>query len=314
MYLTSSNSCKKYSLAMAVTITILTVHLFVVLPCMLPSRWFFVHRCRGIDHPWTSDKSKSVATNVRLALLTVADQFLEYDASLHLRARLYRNRQSFCDRWNFTCMFVDTRSMPSQQYPVAWSKLDLAELALTDHDFVLVVDADAVIMRLDIDLGMLLIDMMEHDHSLAISSDINNLNSGVFVMRRGSWSKAFFAEVQKIRPALSRQTITLPLKYENRAFFYLTGMWPTDCFGISRADTWLAPTYNDTAYFREGVHNVDRCLFNTRPYNPSRLWDFAKSDASYDDTTNAFIVHAAGGLLRDKLRILHILLKKTDNL
>ena len=62
---------------------------------------------------------------------------------------------------------------------------------------------------------------------------------------------------------------------------------------LSRIDTWLAPEYNNTAYFRACVHEVDRCLLDTHPYNPSRLWDAVQSDASYDDISNAFSVHTA---------------------
>ena len=91
-------------------------------------------------------------------------------------------------------MVIDTETMPMQQFPVAWSKLDFAELALTQHDFVFVIDADAVIMQSDIDIGILLNEMVDSAHSLAISPDINNVNSGIFVLRRSEWTAIFFAE------------------------------------------------------------------------------------------------------------------------
>jgi hypothetical protein len=282
-----------------------TVAVTVLVWDVLPSRWFFAHRCRGLPHPWQSSAAASVVS-APVAVLTVADSFLEANPAQRLRARLARNRQAFCERWNYTCLMPD--ALPNQPFPAAWSKLDLAEEALAAHEFVLVVDADAVVMRTDIDIGVALAAMAAAGHSLAITADSNNLNSGVFVVRRGPWATAFFAEVRRVRPTLARQTVTLPLKYENRAFYYLTGMWPAHGAGFPRIDTWLAPSYNNTAYFRAGVHELERCLLNTRPYNPSHLWDLAKSDASYDDATNAFIVHAAGGFLRDKLRVVNALL------
>ena len=300
----------RHCMLVAMAMLAFLVPSFLLLPCVLPSRWFFVHRCHGLPHPWQSLELTSIARNTSVAVLTIADKFLEADPSLHLRSRLSRNRNAFCKRWNYTCMVIDTETMPVQQFPVAWSKLDFAELALTQHEFVFVIDADAVIMQSDVDIGILLNEMLDNSHSLAISPDINNVNSGIFILRQSPWTAHFFAEVRKIRPVLARQTITLPLKYENRAFFYLTGLWPTDCIGMSRVDTWLAPAYHNTSYFRAGVHMVDRCLLNTRPYNPPRLWDAAKSDASYDDISNAFIVHAAGGYLRDKLRVIHTLLER----
>jgi hypothetical protein len=281
----------------------MTVAVSVLVWDVLPSRWFRAHRCRGLPHPWQSSAAASVVS-APVAVLTVADSFLEANPTRRLRARLARNRQAFCERWNYTCLLLD--ALPP--FPAAWSKLDLAEEALATHEFVLVVDADAVVMRTDVDIGVALAEMAAAGHSLAITADSNNLNSGVFVVRRGPWATAFFAEVRRVRPTLARQTVTLPLKYENRAFYYLTGMWPAHGAGFPRIDTWLAPSYNNTAYFRAGVHELERCLLNTRPYNPSHLWDLAKSDASYDDATNAFIVHAAGGSLRDKLRVVDALL------
>jgi len=110
-------------------------------------------------------------------------------------------------------------------------------------------------MQPNIDVGILLNEMIDCGQSLGISPDINNVNSAIFVLRRGPWTTLFFAEMRKIRPVLARQTITLPLKYENRAFF-LTGMWPTDCIGVSRIDTWLAPNYHMVLCCKKAVCKI----------------------------------------------------------
>ena len=195
-----------------------------------------------------------------LTVLTVADNFIDYASTLNLRARVHRNRQKFCDRWNYTCMLIDAASLPTQQFPITWSKLDLAKLAMTTNDFVLVIDADAVIMQNNIDVGIVLKEMVVTGRSLAISSDINNVNSGIFILRRGPWTEAFFNEMRHIRPTLARDTVTIPLKYENRAFFNLTGLWPTDCLGTSRIDTWLAHTITLHIFERGCINRSGVCL------------------------------------------------------
>jgi len=92
---------------------------------------------------------------------------------------------------------------------------------------------------------------------------------------------------------LAQTTHTIPLKYENRAFFYLTGMWPA-CGGFRRIDSILAPNYGSVHKFREGVLLVDRCLINRRPLRAHHVWQILDSGAGFDDLTNSFITHVPG--------------------
>jgi len=175
-----------------------------------------------------------------VALVVVLDDFL----SPEMRMRTIENKRVYAEHWNFALVAPSAEEVRDSAagFPSAWAKLQVAKTALESYRYVFVVDGDAVIMRLDIDLGLAIAELEEVGGSMLISKDFNGLNSGVFLLKSTPWTFAFLAEAAKARALLGRKTRTMPLKYENRAFFYLTGMWP-ECFGVRRPDALLAPTY-----------------------------------------------------------------------
>ena len=244
-----------------------------------------------------------------VALVVVLDDFL----SPEMRMRTIENKRVYAEHWNFALVAPSAEEVRDSAagFPSAWAKLQVAKTALESYRYVFVVDGDAVIMRLDIDLGLAIAELEEVGGSMLISKDFNGLNSGVFLLKSTPWTFAFLAEASKARALLGRKTRTMPLKYENRAFFYLTGMWP-ECFGVRRPDALLAPTYNDTRKFRDGIHLVDRCLINRRPVHSTLLWDVLASDAGMDVSTGAFVMHVAGGTPQSKRAVLEILLEQSS--
>jgi hypothetical protein len=238
----------------------------------------------------------------------VLDDFM----SAEMRVRTIANKRAFASLWNYSLFapsVAEVRKL-SGDFPTAWAKLEVAQLALRSHDYVFVVDGDAVIMRPDVDLLLGVAEMEAAGASLMISKDFNGLNSGVFLLKNSSWSFAFLREALAARGMLARRTSTIPLKYENRAFFYLTGMWP-ECFGLRRVDALLAPSYHDSVKFQSGVHIVDRCLINRRPLRRARVLDLLASDAGFDSSTAAFIMHVPGGDAASKRAALEDLLRQS---
>ncbi len=125
-----------------------------------------------------------------------------------------------------------------------------------------------------------------------MSEDFNGLNSGVFLLRAGNWTDDFLEAAWASRTLLA-PLAHVPLRYENRAFFYLTDMWPS-CGALTRADALLAPRYAGAARFRAGLLLADRCDLNARPRHDTAWHQAFHSGASFDDTADAFVVHAAG--------------------
>ena len=185
-----------------------------------------------------------------------------------------------------------------------------AQEALKTHDYVFMVDGDAVVMRRDIDLSIAIEEMEAAGVSLLISQDFNSLNSGVFLLKNSTWTHSFLAEARAARPMLATGSF-MPLKYENRAFFYLTNMWP-QCGGIRRLDAVLAPHHRDQEKFREGTLVVDRCLLNRHPMRATEWWRLFDSGAGYDEISDAFIVHCPGGNADSKRTAMDALLSMSE--
>lgn len=286
----------------------LCVHVFVhvLLPCAIPSLWMRKHRCTDGGHRW--QRQSAAGRPRRVAVVVVLDDFMSTD----IRERTIRNKGAFAQHWNYSLFapsVAEVRRLAGG-FAGAWAKLDVARQALMHNEYALVVDGDAVIMRKDIDLGLAIDEMELRGASLMISKDFNGLNSGVFLLKNSSWSLKFLHEAAAARPALGRQTRTMPLQYENRAFFYLLGMWP-ECLGLRRADALLAPSYARSYEFKSGVYVVDRCLINRRPEQSTRLVELLESNAAFDIAQGAFIMHVPGGNAHSKRLAMEQLLQQS---
>lgn len=288
------------------------LHVLVLLPCAIPSVWMRVHRCTGAAHRWQGAPhlgSAHLGAPPSVAVVVVLDDFMSAD----MRARTIANKRAYAEYWNYSLVapsVAEVREL-AHGFPTAWAKLDVARRALESHAYVFVVDGDAVIMRADVDLGRGIAEMEALGASLMISKDFNGLNSGVFLVKNSSWGFEFLAEASAARASLGRQTRTIPLKYENRAFFYLTDMWP-ECFGLRRLDALLAPRYTKSAKFQSGVYVVDRCLINRRPEKSTQLAELLASDAGFDHAAAAFVMHVPGGDARSKRAAMEVLLRQSE--
>lgn len=285
----------------------------VAMPCVFPWVWARVHSCRGdAVHPWqqrTPGQPPPRPPRYNLAVATVLDNFM----SASMRDRTIENKRQYADFWGYSLIAPNVEEVRglAEGYPTAWAKLEVAKTALQTHDYVLMVDGDAVIMRADVDVALAIDEMERAGASLLISKDFNSLNSGIFILKNSSWTSDFLAEATAARPMLAQTTHTIPLKYENRAFFYLTGMWPA-CGGFRRIDSILAPNYGSVHKFREGVLLVDRCLINRRPLRAHHVWQILDSGAGFDDLTNSFITHVPGGEADTKRQAMHELLRQSN--
>jgi hypothetical protein len=284
----------------------------MVLPCAFPWVWVRVHSCGDSVHPWQhrpAGQPTPRPPRYDVAVATVVDNFM----SESMRERTIENKRQYADYWGYSVIAPSVEEVRrfAGGFPTAWAKLMVAKEALKTHEYVLMVDGDAVIMRADIDVALAIDEMEATGASLLISKDFNSLNSGIFIFKNNSWTNDFLAEATAARPMLAAKTNTIPLRYENRAFFYLTGMWP-ECYGICRIDALFAPTYTGTERFREGVLVVDRCLINRRPLRATHISQFLDSGAGFDELTNSFIMHVPGGDPESKRTAMDQLLRQSS--
>ena len=278
----------------------------VVLPCVSSIAWAYKNRCRHTsgqdEHPWAvRTKATPHPPRYDVAIVMALDEYI----SPEMRKATIENKRRYAEFWHYALIAPSAAEINSMAngYPVAWTKLSVVQDALRRHEYAFVIDGDAIIMRHDVDIGLAIDDLERKNKSLLISQDMNNLNSGIFLVKRSVWASQFLSEAFKAqkmlahgRPVLGVRT--LPLRYENRAFFYLSGMYPT-CLGVRRTDTILAPTHKNHTYFKGGILVVDRCLINQRP---------REGNFGHDTSSAAFIYHTPGHSMTEKAAMLWKLL------
>lgn len=130
------------------------------------------------------------------------------------------------------------------------------------------------------------------------------------MMKRSYYTSRFLEEAMHSASILSETSRKYPLRFENRAFFYLLDAWPS-CGRWRRVDAILAPAFPNAQEYIKGVQTVDRCLINRRPPRARSPLELFDSGASFDSIDNAFIAHAAGGSIQTKIEALRWLLRVT---
>lgn len=301
-----------------VFVTLVAINV-LTMPCLSPVAWNRQHNCRGTNtgHPWARagpappGPVPMPVQSDEICISIVADDYLPDD----VRELTVQNKARFARHWGhpFVAPPADVVLSMAAGRSSPWAKFPVIRLAFQRCRFVFMIDADAVILRSDIDLRVPAAEMDTLGKDILISADFNGLNSGVFMMRQSARSMDFLAEAEASAALLGDIEARIPLKYENRAFFYLTGAWPA-CGAVARPDAWLAPRYTqprfNTTYFADALLVVDRCLLNQHFAHSSGhfLGDIMDPSLSYDSFENAFVVHAAGGKLPFKTRFLQTML------
>jgi galactosyl transferase GMA12/MNN10 family len=79
-----------------------------------------------------------------------------------------------------------------------WQKIPILRKWLERYDWLMWIDADAMVMNHRIKIERLLGDAGDRD--LVISSDLHGLNAGVFILRDSEWSRKFLEDVDALKP------------------------------------------------------------------------------------------------------------------
>ncbi len=113
----------------------------------------------------------------------------EYKKAVNLCTQ---SQESYAFRHGYK--YITDESVYDPKRPFAWSKIPLIQKYLPHYDFIVWMDADVLIMNPEIRLETF-IDMMKPDAFMFLAHDLNNLNTGVFVIRNCSLAHDFLADV-----------------------------------------------------------------------------------------------------------------------
>jgi hypothetical protein len=109
----------------------------------------------------------------------------EYKKSIEL---CLKSHKKYCEKHNYDYI-TDETIFDDTRHP-SWSKIKLIQKYLPNYEYLLWIDADAMITNYDIVAESLL-----SDKFLLISSDWNGINAGVFIIRNDPMSFDFLDDV-----------------------------------------------------------------------------------------------------------------------
>ncbi|MEA2986832.1 MAG: hypothetical protein QOD94_3086, partial [Alphaproteobacteria bacterium] len=145
-----------------------------------------------------SDAPQQAGAPAKVLVLTAYDPPFAGLAALTVpRMRAFSERHGYA--------FRETRVSDAGRRPV-WMKITALRQALDeDHDLIMWIDVDALILRLDVDLRGALppgkdLGMVWHGGDAVMPNGVPaHLNAGVLMVRPGSWSRDFFRRVAETR-------------------------------------------------------------------------------------------------------------------
>jgi hypothetical protein len=101
------------------------------------------------------------------------------------------NKRLYCEKHGYD--FIYTNESLDLSRPIPWSKIKLLANALKQKDYkwVFWTDADALIMNQAIPLE----DLIDENYDLILTKDMNEINSGNFLLKNSEWSKQFLETI-----------------------------------------------------------------------------------------------------------------------
>lgn len=261
--------------------------------------WFDRHKCPAdVQHPWkTNQKVHTHATSQRnkkkrIALVSFVDDF----AGVEYRIMTTQNKAIYCKQWNITFINFNPSTPEFQQWMQAtdnteihWMKFEIVHNHLPKYDFVFYMDSDAIFKNFNIDVNKLATQMINNDKFLAISQDLFNVNSGVFLMRNCDVAFRFLEQAKTLQKFLQQELSwsAMHIFKEQEMFYYLLNMWPQSKHWQSGWWSPIKPFFADYTLYQNKTMIVPRCLFNQilLSWSPQRFTEISD---------HAFIVHCVG--------------------
>jgi hypothetical protein len=101
------------------------------------------------------------------------------------------SKKAYAEKWNMT---LETRIFSGDN--IAWDRVGMVRDLLPRYDVVIWMDSDAFVANQDFDIKKYLEmgygeEDREYTHNFMISTDLNSINTGVFIARNTPWVREF---------------------------------------------------------------------------------------------------------------------------
>jgi len=150
----------------------------------------------------------------RVAILTLYDSTWSWAGSL-----VDNNRDEYAARWGYE--YVNANGLINASRPTAWSKLTAMVHHLPKYDWLLYLDADALIMNPDIQIEAFL----DRRYDFIATNDGNGFNSGSMLVQNTPWALWWLQQLWNQGHLVTGKN--LPFLYEQRAFHALLAADPS---------------------------------------------------------------------------------------
>ena len=202
------------------------------------------------------------------------------------------NKRRYAELHGYELLRLDDEVDGSRQAP--WSKFLILHKHLDAHDYLVWLDADALVS----DLAAKVEDIvgMAPGKDLYYAADELDINSGVFIVRNSAWSKWYLVEAWQQRWLVTDYNFRST--HEQRAIHYLHGAEDVHAEALAAGRAWPYPRL---AEVREHTMLVPHCALNSNVceefWTGFVLWRRSPSKGRWCDNVFAwgnFIVHLAG--------------------
>ncbi len=150
----------------------------------------------------------------RIAILSLYDEGWGWAGSI-----VDSNRIAYCQRWG--CEYVNANALINASRPTAWSKLTAMAHHLPHYDWLLYLDADALIMNPAVPIAAYL----DRRYDFIATNDGNGFNSGAMLVQNTPWSQQWLRQLWAQEHLVTGKN--LPFLYEQRAFHALLSADPS---------------------------------------------------------------------------------------
>lgn len=170
-----------------------------------------------------------------IAVITIA-QGQEYQNLVQLGIE---NKRTYCKKHGYDFIYCED-SLDTSRH-IYWSKilLTLQTLKNSSYKWVVWMDADTLVMNLDIPIE----DMIDDKYHFFIAADINGINSGVYFVKNCEWSYQFLNSVYDRTDCFSYswpEQTAISLELQREIFRSYSKVYPQRVFNAFPADLYPA--------------------------------------------------------------------------
>jgi mannan polymerase II complex MNN10 subunit len=210
-----------------------------------------------------------------------------------LMQKVIQNREDYAKRHEYTV--VTANEMVDKSRPAAWSKLRAMDHYLYQFDYLMYIDMDAVIMHPLTPLSVFI--NLSPTSDFIMTEDWNGVNTGIWLAKNTDFAHWFLKTAwnqTQLIPKKSKEGISHPFEYEQRAFHFLlnTEIWQ---------QRHLPHYRGDIEEIRKHFFLLPQCAFNSYIMHPL-YWHGDRETSQYVE--GDFLVHFAGKKGRIKTNLM----------